>query len=59
MNEIFVEKFGGASINDAKSLRNVVEILEKEDKKRVIVFSAMGKTTNSLESLINDFYSSK
>lgn len=59
MNEIFVEKFGGASINDAKSLRNVVEIFEKEDKKRVIVFSAMGKTTNSLESLINDFYSSK
>ncbi|MDR0789362.1 MAG: aspartate kinase [Bacteroidales bacterium] len=50
--QIHVEKFGGASINSAKAIRNVVDILNAEPKKRVVVVSAMGKTTNALEKLV-------
>lgn len=53
MEELFVEKFGGASVNTASAVRNVVSILKSESKKRVVVVSAMGKTTNSLERIIN------
>lgn len=53
MEELFVEKFGGASVNTASAVRNVVSILKSETKKRVVVVSAMGKTTNSLERIIN------
>jgi aspartate kinase len=56
---MFVFKFGGASVKSAEAVRNIVEILRryKEDK-IVVVVSAMGKTTNALERII-DFYSGK
>lgn len=44
MVEIFVEKFGGASVNTAAAVKNVISILKRESKKRVVVVSAMGKT---------------
>jgi aspartate kinase len=46
-----VYKFGGASVRDAASIRNMSEIirLNKSDH-LVVVVSAMGKTTNLLES---------
>ena len=48
-----VFKFGGASIKDAASIRNVLKVLEITDQQQlVIVFSAIGKTTNALEALI-------
>lgn len=53
MVEIFVEKFGGASVNTAAAVKNVISILKKESKKRVVVVSAMGKTTNALERIVN------
>ncbi len=53
MSEIYVEKFGGASVNSAPAVRNVVSILQSKKRKRLVVVSAMGKTTNALERIIN------
>lgn len=49
-----VYKFGGASVKDAQAVRNVVEILKNDSSPFVLlVFSAMDKTTNRLEALLN------
>ena len=56
MNEIYVEKFGGASVNSAQAIKNVSTILLSENKKRVVIISAMGKTTNNLETILNYFF---
>ena len=53
-----VYKFGGASVKDSGSLKNVVEIV-KNKKSLVIVISAMGKSTNKLEEVVNDFIQNK
>ena len=46
-------KFGGASVKDAASVKNVATVLQKEGHKDVlVVVSAMGKTTNALESIV-------
>ncbi|MDA9773770.1 aspartate kinase [Saprospiraceae bacterium] len=47
-----VFKFGGASVKDADSIRNVARIILANDKPLVIVISAMGKTTNAIEEVI-------
>lgn len=48
-----VFKFGGASVKDAPSIKNVIEILKGyKDQPLVIVISAMGKTTNALEKVV-------
>lgn len=45
-------KFGGASVKDPQSVRNVIRILERhDDAPLMIVFSAMGKNTNALENI--------
>lgn len=45
-----VFKFGGASIKDAASIRNVASILKTfSGQPLVVIVSAMGKTTNALE----------
>lgn len=50
-------KFGGASIKDAEGFRNVVKIIQHfANEKLVIVVSALGKTTNALETVVNSFY---
>ena len=52
-----VYKFGGASVKDAEGVRNVSQILVNEcTEPLVIVISAMGKTTNMLEKVVNDYY---
>lgn len=49
-----VFKFGGASVKDAASVRNVAQILSQFRKEQlVVVISAMGKTTNALEGVVN------
>jgi aspartate kinase len=49
-----VFKFGGASVRDAAGIKNVASILQRFDNQSlVIVISAMGKTTNALEAVIN------
>lgn len=53
-----VFKFGGASVKDADSVRNVGSILSKFSLEcPVVVISAMGKTTNALELVVNSFVS--
>jgi aspartate kinase len=52
-----VFKFGGASVKDAGSVKNVASILQKYGtEKTIVVISAMGKTTNKLEELTNAWY---
>lgn len=49
-----VFKFGGNSVRDADSVRNVAKVLEHSmDDDLLIVVSAMGKTTNQLEELLD------
>jgi aspartate kinase len=53
-----VFKFGGASIKDAKGVRNVATVLKTTGPKRkVVIVSAMGKTTNKLETIISLYFS--
>ena len=52
-----VFKFGGASVKDAAAVKNVAEVLKKHaNKHTVVVISAMGKTTNGLENLVNAYF---
>jgi len=52
-----VFKFGGASVKDVESVRNVVSVLKKfPNQKIIVVVSAMGKITNALEKLTNAFF---
>lgn len=51
---MLVFKFGGASVKDAGAVKNVSKILSLyPGKKRLIVISAMGKTTNALEEIVH------
>lgn len=55
-----VFKFGGASINSFERIQNLAKILrEYENEKILIVISAMGKMTNALEKVAEEFYSGK
>jgi aspartate kinase len=48
---MLVYKFGGTSINSPEGVCNLGKIVSKCDDKLIIVVSAMGKTTNMLESV--------
>jgi len=51
-----VFKFGGASVKNADAVRNVANILKNYQKESlVIVISAMGKTTNALEKVVESY----
>ena len=55
-----VYKFGGASVKDAAAVRNVASILKDNNfNEKVVVISAMGKTTNELENVVNLYYAAK
>ena len=52
-----VFKFGGVSVKDANSIKNVANILKnKANEQTVVVISAMGKMTNKLEELVNAYF---
>lgn len=52
-----VFKFGGASIKDAAGIKNVVEVLKKVGHDQtVMVVSAMGKMTNAMEVIVNNYF---
>jgi aspartate kinase len=52
-----VYKFGGASINSIERVQNVGSIIRgTRNEKLLIVISAMGKTTNALEAVVNAFF---
>ena len=49
-------KFGGASVKDASSVKNVANVLQKVGYEDVlIIVSAMGKTTNALEAVVETY----
>ena len=51
-----VFKFGGASVKDVEGVKNICEVLKLfPNEQLIIVVSAMGKTTNALERLVNAF----
>lgn len=51
-----VFKFGGASVKDADSIKNVANVLSKEaNGKTVVVISAMGKMTNAFENIVHAY----
>ncbi len=53
-------KFGGASVKDANSVKNLAKVLKTVGYKNVlIVISAMGKTTNALEIVVNNYFENK
>ena len=53
LKNLKVFKFGGASVKDAESVRNLAEILaQTQHRPLVVVVSAMGKTTNALENYL-------
>ncbi|MBS1742899.1 MAG: aspartate kinase [Bacteroidetes bacterium] len=52
-----VFKFGGASINSIERIKNVGDIISKHsNEKLLVVISAMGKTTNALEKVVEAFF---
>ncbi len=51
-NKVF--KFGGASLKNADAIRNVASIIaQHRDHPLLVVVSAIGKTTNALEKVVN------
>jgi aspartate kinase len=51
-----VFKFGGASVSSADAVRNSVNILQMYPGNKVLVISAMGKTTNALEIVARKYF---
>ncbi len=52
-----VFKFGGASIKDPRAIRNVLHVLKTVGfSNSLIIASAMGKTTNALEDVVNAYF---
>ena len=55
-----VFKFGGASVKDADAVKNVVKVLREVGyDNTLLVVSAMGKTTNAMEDIINAYFNDK
>ncbi|WP_430467274.1 aspartate kinase [Winogradskyella ouciana] len=55
-----VFKFGGASVKDAKGVKNLVSVLKTTGHdKTLVVVSAMGKTTNAIEVVIKNYFENK
>ncbi len=52
-----VFKFGGASVKDASSVANVMKVLDSQNFENcLVVVSAMGKTTNALETVVELYF---
>ncbi|MFN3917495.1 MAG: aspartate kinase [Flavobacteriales bacterium] len=52
-----VFKFGGASVKDAAAVKNVAQVVRLFPSDKIaIVVSAMGKTTNAMEQLVESWY---
>jgi aspartate kinase len=55
-----VFKFGGTSVNSVERVKNAGSILAQfTGEKILVVISAMGKTTNALEKVVDAFYAGK
>lgn len=52
-----VFKFGGASVKDAEGVMNVARVLKNQGfEKCMLIVSAMGKTTNALEVVVENYF---
>lgn len=55
-----VFKFGGASVKNAEGVKNIALVLKTVGyKNTIVVISAMGKTTNALEIVVNNYFKDK
>ena len=55
-----VFKFGGASVKDAEGVRNVVNVLKEVGyQDTLVVISAMGKTTNAMEKVVEAYFNDR
>jgi len=55
-----VFKFGGASVKDAKGVKNLATVLKTIGyDNTLVVVSAMGKTTNAMELVIKNYFENK
>jgi aspartate kinase len=55
-----VFKFGGASVKDAEAVKNMASIVQRfAGEDLMIIVSAMGKTTNALENVVNAYWEDK
>ncbi len=55
-----VYKFGGASVNSVERIQNLGRIMqERQEGPKVVIISAMGKTTNALEKVAEAFFAGK
>ncbi|WP_407556353.1 aspartate kinase [Winogradskyella sp. 4-2091] len=55
-----VYKFGGASVKDANGVKNIAKVLQTTGhEKTLVVISAMGKTTNSMELVVKNYFENK
>jgi aspartate kinase len=55
-----VFKFGGASVKDAGAVKNMVKVLQEVGyDNTLLVVSAMGKTTNAMEDIVNAYFDDK
>ncbi len=53
-------KFGGASVKDGAGVKNLVKVLEETGHQDTfLVISAMGKTTNGMEAVVNAYFQDK
>jgi len=53
-------KFGGASVKDAQGVKNLAHVLKTVGySNTLIVVSAMGKTTNAMETVISNYFEAK
>ena len=52
---MIVYKFGGASVKSSDGIKNIVQIVSSVKEDLVIVVSAMGKTTNAMEVVLDFF----
>ncbi len=51
-----IYKFGGASVRNAEGIRNMMEIVGQANDDLIVVVSAMGKTTNALEAVVDSAF---
>ncbi len=55
-----IYKFGGASVKDAKGVKNLAHVLRTTGyNNTLVVVSAMGKTTNAMELVIKNYFENK
>ncbi|MCB2220115.1 MAG: aspartate kinase [Bacteroidetes bacterium] len=51
---MIVYKFGGASVKNADAVKNLAQIIVRAKRPLIVVISAMGKTTNGLEAILDE-----